>query len=153
MFGYFKAEAALGARLNDGAGENMMRGLLAGTSSAVSPGATSTDSSRAPPTVNVPVLSNSTDDFACPHQELVANDDGGYRHLFNALADAPMYLARRAIDQRTQIMLGAGNGDFLEHVAAGIHQCDNGAGERLTERQSRAHRYQRRSCGWPTATR
>ena len=54
-----------------------------------------------------------------------------------------MGLARRAIDQRTQIMLGTGNGDIFEHIAAGIHQRDHGAGERLAERQCGAHRHQR----------
>ena len=59
------------------------------------------------------------------------------------VADPAMRLARRAIDQRAQIVLGTGNGDILEHVAAGIHQRHHGAGERLTERQRRAHRHQR----------
>ena len=82
-------------------------------------------------------------DFARPHQKPVADGDGRYRHVLDAVVDAAMGLARRAIDQRAQIMLGAGNGDILEHIAAGIHQRDDGAGERLAERQRRAHRHQR----------
>ena len=60
-------------------------------------------------------------DFARPHQKLVADDHIRYRHLLDAVTDAAMRLAGRAIDQRAQIMLGAGNGDLLKHVAAGIH--------------------------------
>jgi hypothetical protein len=51
--------------------------------------------------------------------------------------------ARRAIDQRAQIMPGAGNSDVLEHVAAGIHQRDDGAGQGLAERERGAHRHER----------
>jgi hypothetical protein len=51
--------------------------------------------------------------------------------------------ARRAIYQRAQIMLGAGNGDVLEHVAAGIHQRHDGAGQGLAECERRAHRHER----------
>ena len=40
-------------------------------------------------------------------------------------------------------MLGAGNRDILKHVAAGIHQRDHGAGQRLAERERGAHRHQR----------
>ena len=40
-------------------------------------------------------------------------------------------------------MLGAGNGDILEHIAARIHQRDDGARERLAKRQRGAHRHQR----------
>ena len=65
------------------------------------------------------------------------------RHLLDLVVDATMGLARRAVDQRAQIVLGAGDRDILEHVAAGIHQRDHGAGERLAERQRRAHRHQR----------
>ena len=60
-------------------------------------------------------------DFARPHQELVADGNIRYRHLLDAVTDAPMRLAGRAIDQRAQIVLGAGNGDLFKHVAAGIH--------------------------------
>ena len=81
-------------------------------------------------------------DFAGPHQKPVADGDGGYRHLLDMVVDATMRLARRAIDQRAQIVLGAGNRDILEHVAAGIHQRDDRAGKRLAERQRRAHRDQ-----------
>ena len=65
------------------------------------------------------------------------------RHVLDALADAAMRHARRAIDQRAQIVLGAGDRDVLEHIAAGIHQRDHRAGKRLAERQRRAHRHQR----------
>ena len=54
-----------------------------------------------------------------------------------------MRLARRAVHQRAEIMLGAGDRDILEHIAAGIHQRDHRAGERLAERERRAHRHQR----------
>ena len=40
-------------------------------------------------------------------------------------------------------MFGARDRDILKHIAAGIHQRDDGAGERLAERQRRAHRQQR----------
>ena len=40
-------------------------------------------------------------------------------------------------------MLGAGDGNLLQHVAAGIHQCHHGAGERLPERQCGSHRQER----------
>ena len=82
-------------------------------------------------------------DFAGPHQEPIADGDVADRHLLDAVVDAAMRLARRAIDQRAQIMLGAGNRDILEHIAAGIHQRDDGAGQRLAERQRGAHRHQR----------
>ena len=82
-------------------------------------------------------------DFAGAHQEPVADRDLGYRHLLDAVTDAAMGLARRAVDQRAQIMLGAGHRDILQHVAAGIHQRHHGAGQRLAERQRRAHRHQR----------
>ncbi len=81
--------------------------------------------------------------FSGPHQKLVANGDVRYRHLLDAVTDAAMRLTRRAIDQRAQIMLGAGNSDILEYVAAGIHQRDDGAGQGLTERKGAAHRHQR----------
>jgi hypothetical protein len=35
-------------------------------------------------------------------------------------------------------MLGAGDRDFLEHIAAGIHQRDHSAGQGLVERKCRA---------------
>ncbi len=54
-----------------------------------------------------------------------------------------MGLAGGTIDQRAQIMLGTGNRDVLEHVAAGIHQRHDGAGQRLAERERCAHRHQR----------
>ena len=54
-----------------------------------------------------------------------------------------MRLARRAIHQRAEIVLGTGHRDVLEHIAAGIHQRDHRAGERLAERERRAHRHQR----------
>ena len=67
-------------------------------------------------------------DFSRPHQKAVADRDFADRHVLDAIVDAAMRHARRAIDQRAQIMLGAGNGEVLEHVAAGIHQRHDGAG-------------------------
>jgi hypothetical protein len=77
------------------------------------------------------------------HQKPVADGDGGYRHFLDAALGNAMGLARRAVDQRAQITLGAGNRDFLEHVAAGIHQRHDGPGQRLAERDRGTHRYQR----------
>ena len=82
-------------------------------------------------------------DFAGVHQQPVADGDGGYRHFLDTAFGEAMRLARRAVDQRAQIALGAGNRDVLEHVAAGIHQRHDGAGQRLAERDRRTHRHQR----------
>ena len=82
-------------------------------------------------------------DLARPHQKLVANSDVRYRHVLDAVTGAAMRLTRGAIDQRAQIMLGAGDGDILKHIAAGIHQRDDGTGQRLAQRQRRTHRHQR----------
>ena len=54
-----------------------------------------------------------------------------------------MRLTRRAIDQRVQIMHGAGDSDILKYVAAGIHQRYNGAGQGLTKRDGGTHRHKR----------
>jgi hypothetical protein len=40
-------------------------------------------------------------------------------------------------------VFGAGNRDILEHVAPGIHQCHDRAGQGLAERNCGAHRHQR----------
>ena len=82
-------------------------------------------------------------DFAGPHQEPVADRNVADRHVLDAIVDAAMRDARRPIEQRAQAMLGARHGDVLEHVAAGIHQRHDGAGQRLAERQRGAHRHQR----------
>ena len=82
-------------------------------------------------------------DFTRVHQQPVADGDGGYRHVLDAAFGKTMRLPRRAIDQRAQVTLGAGNRDLLEHIAAGIHQRHDGAGQRLAERDSRTHRHQR----------
>ncbi len=77
------------------------------------------------------------------HQQAVADHNGVDRHLLDAAIDLAARLARRAIDQRAQIVLGTGDRDILQHVAAGIHQRNHGAGQRLAERQRRTHRHQR----------
>jgi hypothetical protein len=82
-------------------------------------------------------------DLTRPHQKPIADGDGRDRHLLDAVADAAMGLARRAIDQRAQIVLGAGNRDILKHIAAGIHQRDHGASERLAQCERSTHRHQR----------
>ena len=64
---------------------------------------------------------------------------GTRRNAATAVTDAAMCLARRTIDQRAQIMLGTGNGDLLEYVAAGIHQRHDCAGQGLAERDRGAH--------------
>ena len=66
-----------------------------------------------------------------------------YRHLLDAALGAAMRVARRAIDQRVQITLGAGDREILEHIAAGIHERDDDAGQRLAERERRTHRHER----------
>jgi hypothetical protein len=59
------------------------------------------------------------------------------------IVDPTMRLARRAVDQRAQIMLGPRDRYILEHIAAGIHQRNHRSGERLAERDGGAHRHQR----------
>ena len=51
--------------------------------------------------------------------------------------------ARGPVDQRAEAAAGAGDGDVLEDVAAGIHQRHHGAGERLTKRDRGGHRKER----------
>ena len=46
----------------------------------------------------------------------------------------------RAIDQRLQIPLGAGDREILEHVAARIHDGDHDRGQVLAERERGRHR-------------
>ena len=82
-------------------------------------------------------------DLARVHQQPVADGDSGYRHLLDPALGQAMRLARRAVDQCAQITLGAGNRDILEHIAAGIHQRHDGAGQRLPERYRSTHRHQR----------
>ena len=81
--------------------------------------------------------------FAGMHQQPVADSHGAHRHFLNAVIDAAMGVAGRTIDQRAQIMRGPGHRDILEHVAAGIHQRHDGAGQRLTKCEGTAHRHQR----------
>ena len=51
--------------------------------------------------------------------------------------------ARRAIDKRLQIPLGAPDCKILQHGAAGIHDGDNHSGQCLAKRQRGGHRYER----------
>ena len=52
-------------------------------------------------------------DFAGAYQQPVADRDLGYRHFLDTVTGAAMGFARRAVDQRAQIMLGAGHRDIL----------------------------------------
>ena len=90
-------------------------------------------------------------DLAGPDHQQVADRDCGYRHVLDVVIAPSVSLARRAVDQRTQIMLGSRHRNILEHVAAGIHQRHDGPGQRLTERDGRAHRDQRNGVDPETA--
>jgi hypothetical protein len=77
------------------------------------------------------------------HQQLIADGYTVDRHFLDAALGAAMRLAWGAIDQCAQIMLGTGDRDVFEHVATGIHQRHDGAGQGLTKCEGCAHRYQR----------
>ncbi len=81
-------------------------------------------------------------DFAAAHQKDVA--DGGVvdRDVRNRAVLPAMRRARGAVDQRPQIAFGARDGKIFQHVAAGIHQRDDGAGEVFAERERRRHRHE-----------
>ena len=52
--------------------------------------------------------------------------------------DPSMSETRRAIDQRFQVAFGAPDREILQHVAAGIHDGDDHAGQRFAERKAAA---------------
>ena len=79
-------------------------------------------------------------DFARPNEQSVADGNLADRHVRNDVPGTTMRHPRGALDQRAQIVLGAGDGNLLEHIAAGIHQCHDGTGEGLAEHERGCHR-------------
>lgn len=79
------------------------------------------------------------DDLAGADQQNVADADRLDRNVLDRVRDASMSGAGRAIDQRSQVALGAPDREILQHSAAGIHDGDDHAGQRLAERQGRRH--------------
>ena len=80
------------------------------------------------------------DHLAGAHQNDVA-----YSHLFNWNVSNRRILttmgnSRSAIDQGLQVPLGPGDGEVLQHIAAGIHHGHNDPGKILAKRESGGHR-------------
>ena len=64
------------------------------------------------------------------------------RDILDVIVEPPMGDPRSAVDQRSQIALRAGDRNLFEHIAAGIHDGDDDARQRLAERERGAHRHE-----------
>ena len=78
-------------------------------------------------------------DLAGAHENGIADRYLRDGNVLDGLPKAPVRYSRCAIDEGLQVALGAGDGEILEHRAARVHDGDNDAGERLTERECGAH--------------
>ena len=88
-------------------------------------------------------LSIDRDNLARAHNDPISDGDLINWDVFERSSCFAMRHARRAIDKRLQIPFGASDRKILQHVAAGIHDGDDHAGQCLAERQRGGHRYER----------
>ena len=79
-------------------------------------------------------------DLAGAHQNVVADRDFLDGYVFDGRGAAAMGDFRRAIDQRSKVAFGAGDGKILEQIAARIHDGNNDAGKILAKRDRARHR-------------
>jgi hypothetical protein len=80
-------------------------------------------------------------DLASAHQDRVADSDLIDRHVLDVRLGSAMGDFWRAIDQRSQVSLGASDGEILQNIAAGVHDRDDDPGEVLAERKRAGHRH------------
>ena len=78
-------------------------------------------------------------DFPRLHQDLVADRYFFDRHVGDKRIGSAMCNSRRSVNQRPQIVLGAGDGKVFEDVASGVHDGDHDSGELLAKRQCAEH--------------
>ena len=78
-------------------------------------------------------------DLPGPYEQPVADGNIADGHLLNGAAGVAVRDTRCPLDQASQILFGAPDRDILEQVAARIHQRDDRACERLTQRKRANH--------------
>ena len=79
-------------------------------------------------------------DFAAADQHPVARHDLLDRRLRKSLRPVAHGALRRPLEERRHLAPGASGGVALEELAAGIHQRDHHAGQRLAEEEGARHR-------------
>ena len=67
-------------------------------------------------------------DLASAHEYRVADRHGVDRNVFDHVMVAPVRDSWRAIDERFEVALGAGDGEVFEQIAASVHHGNYGAG-------------------------
>ena len=78
-------------------------------------------------------------DLASLDDELIAHFDALDGRVLDPFRNTAVGEAGGSIDERAQTALGPRDCDFLKHIAAGIHERDDGPSERLVERDGCAH--------------